>query len=206
MESSPPEPGLLATLGWVDLTALAVLLVFLVLGLFRGFVWQASRIATLVIAYVVAGLYGQKVADRIGTWFGEEAPANLPLYISYFFVFLVVLIIVSIIAYFLEKLVTKTGLTFYNRVGGGLLGIGTGACVVLAMLAVIMMFFTSGSGIVQAAETSRSMTVSKRALEMFGKAIPEPVLEVFGLKPEAEDPEAPPTRMPGDEEPPKSAK
>ena len=202
MESSTPEPGLLATLGWVDLTALAILLVFFVLGLFRGFVWQAGRIATLLVAYVTAGLYGQAVADRISTWFGEQAPANLPLYISYFFVFLVVLIIVSIIAFFLEKLVTKTGLTFYNRVGGGVLGIGTGACVVLAMLAVIMMFFTSGSGIVQAAETSRSMTVSKRALEMLGNTVPEPVLQVFGMQPEDAEQEtgpAAPPLMPGDE-------
>ena len=53
MESSNPEPGLLATLGWVDLTALAILLVFFVLGLFRGFVWQAGRIATLLVAYLV---------------------------------------------------------------------------------------------------------------------------------------------------------
>lgn len=198
MESSTPDPGLLATLGWVDLTALAILLVFFVLGLFRGFVWQAGRIATLLVAYAIAGLYGQPVADRISTWFGEEAPANLPLYISYFFVFLVVLIIVSIIAHFLEKLVAKTGLTFYNRVGGGLLGIGTGACVILAMLSIIMMFFTSGSSIVQAAENSRSMTVSKRALEMLGTAVPEPMLDVFGVKGEAAE-IPPPTEVPGAE-------
>lgn len=188
MDSITPDPGLIASLSWIDLTALAIMLVFFILGLFRGFVWQASRILTLVVAYIAAGLYGQVVADRITGWFGPSAPESLPLYISYFFVFLAVLIVISIIAHFLEKLISKTGLSFYNRVGGGVLGVGTGACVVLALLAVVMMFCASGSGIVQAAATSKSMNFSKTALRMMGEVVPEPVLDVFGMIPERSEP------------------
>jgi len=181
MNSSQPDAGILATLGWIDLTAIAVLLVFFVLGLFRGFVWQVSRIMTLVLAYVAAGMYGQNVADRIQSWFPANAHPQLPLYIAYFCVFLVVLVLVSLIAFFVEKLVNRTGLSFYNRMGGGMLGIATGACVVLAMLASIMMFLGSGSSVVQAAQSSRSMQVSKKALQVIQNVVPEPVLDVFGV-------------------------
>lgn len=182
MDRSPAvEIDVLQSLGWVDITALVILLVFFVLGLFRGLVWQLSRILTLIVAYLMAGLYGHLVATRISGWFGENVPESLPLYISYVFVFLGVLVVISVIAYFLEKLVNRTGLSFYNRLGGGILGVGTGACVVLAMLAGIMMFCRADSGIVQAAERSRSMGFSKDALDGFGEVVPEDVLKVFGL-------------------------
>ena len=183
MQSSNPDAGVIATLGWIDLTALAIVLVFFVLGLFRGFVWQISRIVTLVAAYVVAGLYGDDVAARIQGWFSEGVHPKLPLYIAYFVLFLVVLIIVSVIAYFIDKLVQKTGLSFYNRVGGGVLGIGTGACVVVALLAGILMFTPAASNVAQAAESSQSMTVSKRAIELLGDVVPQSVREMFGVAP-----------------------
>lgn len=186
MQTSSPDPGVLASLGWIDLTALAILLVFFVLGLFRGFVWQIGRIVTLVLAYAVAGMYGGEVAARIDVWFDDGVPANLPLYIAYFTVFMAVLVVVSLLAHFAEKLVHRTGLSFYNRMGGGLLGVGTGVCVVMALLAGILMFLGSGSSIVQAAQSSRSMRVSKNLLEALGGVVPAPVLEVFGVEPPPE--------------------
>ena len=184
MDSSQPDAGVLASLSWIDLTALAVLLVFFVLGLFRGFVWQISRIITLVAAYFVAGTYGEEVALRIRDAFPETVDPRLPLYIAYFCVFLAVLVVVSMIAYFIEKLVQRTGLSFYNRVGGGLLGIGTGACVVLALLAGILMFLASESQIVRAAESSRAMQASRRTIEVLGNVVPDPVRELFGVAPD----------------------
>lgn len=191
MNSSPPDAGILANLGMIDLTAIAILLVFFILGLFRGFVWQMSRIVTLILAYVAAGMYGSEVAIRIDSWFPENSPEQLPMYIAYFCVFLVVLVIVSLVAFFVEKFVNRTGLSFYNRIGGGLLGIATGACVVLAVLAAIVMFLSTGSDVVRAAHSSRSMKVSQRTLEVFNTVVPAPVLEAFGVTPPDPAPTAP---------------
>lgn len=189
MDSSSPEAGVLASLGWIDLTAIAVLLVFFVLGLFRGFVWQISRIVTLVVAYFVAGRYGEEVAARIRDAFPEGIDPQLPLYIAYFCVFLAVLVVVSMVAYFIERLVQRTGLSFYNRVGGGVLGIGTGACVVVALLAGILMFLATDSQIVQAAQSSRAMQASRRTISVLGAVVPDPVRELFGLEQGEPDPE-----------------
>ena len=43
---------------WIDWTAIVLLFVFFLLGLFKGFVWQVSRILTLVGAWFLAGRYG----------------------------------------------------------------------------------------------------------------------------------------------------
>jgi uncharacterized membrane protein required for colicin V production len=182
-----PEPGLLASLGWVDLTALAILIVFFILGLFRGFVWQISRILTLVTAYVVAGVYGETIAGSLRKMV-SGINEDLAVYIAYFAVFVIVLIVVSVIAYFLEKLVDRTGLSFYNRLGGGVLGVVTGAALVLALLFGVFAFFGAGSNIVEAARRSHSMTVSQRTLTALGDMVPAKVLEVFGLQQPAEDP------------------
>ncbi|MFN9705221.1 MAG: CvpA family protein, partial [Planctomycetota bacterium] len=64
----------LQTLDWVDHTTLGVLLVFFVLGLFKGLIWQVSRIGILVAAYVVSGRYGNALAD----WLARSNEADAP--------------------------------------------------------------------------------------------------------------------------------
>lgn len=177
------EPGLLAQLGWVDLTALAILAVFLVLGLFRGFVWQLSRIVTLVLAYICAGTWGQAIAVEIRPWFSPDLPPELPLYLAYFALFLGVLIVVSLIAHLLDRFIDRTGLSFYNRVGGGLLGIATGVALVIAMLGAILMFFGQQGPVVQAAENSHALRYGRQVVGAFGGLVPHEIREVYGLEP-----------------------
>ena len=181
MQTSSPDPGILGSLGLIDLTAIAILVVFFVLGLFRGFVWQMSRILTLVMAYVAAGVYGHEVAAKIGEWFPSNTSNELPLYVAYFTVFLIVLVLISLLASFLERLLEESGLSMLNRVGGGVLGLGTGAFVVVGLLAGLLMFTAEDSTAVAAAQRSRSMDVSRRTIEVLGDVVPPPVREVFGL-------------------------
>jgi membrane protein required for colicin V production len=207
-----PEPGLLEQLGWIDITAIAILAVFLILGLFRGFIWQLSRIVTLVLAYVCAGAWGGALAVEIRPWFASDLPPELPLYIAYFAIFLLVLIVVSVITHYLDKLVERSGMSFYNRVGGALLGIATGAAIVIAFLGTILMFFGREGSVVQAAEKSRSLQYSRRALQGLGTLVPSELRQAFGLEPPPADPQqvpsdqaqpSPPPGAPGRGEPPR---
>lgn len=199
----------LQTVTWVDHTALGVLLVFFVLGLFKGLIWQVSRIAILVAAYVVAGRFGADVANALsrpplaspapahaaspaaelvpvvpnpaaGT--GVQAPAETTLYLAYVLLFLAVLVVLSFGALLLQKLATKAGLGFFDRLGGGVLGVATGACVVLFGLFVVHMFFR-GSQLAMAAEGSHSLRLSKRAIDWLGPRVPDELREVFALVP-----------------------
>lgn len=177
-------------LGWVDHTALAVLLVFFVIGLFKGLIWQVSRIAILVLAYVAAGRFGGTVGD----WFartpalgGDAARAagetpDTTLYLACVLIFLVVLVALSLLAILLQRLAQKAGLGFFDRLGGGLLGIATGGCVVLFGLYVVNMFF-HGSQLAQAAETSHALQLSRRAIDLLGQGVPDELRTVISLAP-----------------------
>ena len=74
--STAPVIEALRALGWVDMTALGVILVFFVLGLFKGLIWQVSRIVILVSAYFVAGQFGHDVAAMLGARPAPASPAG----------------------------------------------------------------------------------------------------------------------------------
>jgi membrane protein required for colicin V production len=191
-EPAPPASSellqQLQTLSWVDHTALGVVLVFFVLGLFKGLIWQVSRVAILVCAYVVSGRFGGQIADWLAP---GEAPApgvepqpasETTIYLAYVLLFLAVLIVLSLLAMLLQKLAAKAGLSFFDRVGGGLVGVATGACVVLFGLFVVNMFFRE-SQIAHAAEGSHSLRLSKRAIDWLGDKVPDDLRSVFALQP-----------------------
>ena len=89
------------------------------------------------------------------------------------------IVVFSLIAWLLQKLVKNTGMTFYDRLGGALLGIGTGALVVFAILAFFYMFVPEDTNVVRAAQRSHTMRLSQRAMNMMGSLVPGEVREVF---------------------------
>ena len=187
LQETPAE-----ALGWVDITALAVLLVFCVLGLFRGFVWQLSRIVTILLGIHLSGTYAPVLEPKLVGVFGNDAvAAGMPFYAAYFAIFLVVLIVLSLLTILVEKLVKKTGLSFYDRLGGAMLGLGTGAASVLCLLILVFALFPDQGSVVSAAERSRSLEFSRKALQATRpllplRWIPEGVRARFGLSTDIE--------------------
>jgi membrane protein required for colicin V production len=187
--STATQPVLeqLQALTWVDHTALAVLLVFFVLGLFKGLIWQVSRVGILAVAYVVAGKFGRQVAELLAPSGNPAEPAadgsvETTLYVAYVLLFLAVLIVLSLLAMLLQKLAAKAGLSFFDRLGGGVLGVVTGAAVVLFGLFVVHMFF-GNSQVALAAEQSHSLRWSRQAIDWLGDKVPDELRSVFELPP-----------------------
>jgi membrane protein required for colicin V production len=171
--------------GWVDITALGVLSLFFVLGLFKGLFWQVSRFGILLVAYVASARFGARFGDVLHHWTSatpEEPPSETSLYLAYVLIFLGVLVSLSLIALVVQKLVRKAGLTFYDRLGGGILGTATGACVVLFLLLVMNMFFPQ-SRAAEAATTSQSMRLWSWAIDRLGSAVPDELRKVMNLSP-----------------------
>lgn len=193
----------LQTLEWVDQTALGVLLVFFVLGLFKGLIWQVSRIGILVAAYVVSGRYGSQLADwlsRPAEPGGVDDPSTTTIYLAYCLLFLAVLVVLSLLAIALQRLATKAGLGFFDRLGGGVLGLATGAGVVVFAVFVVNMFFR-GSQLAHAAERSHAARLSRRFVEALGPRVPAELRQVFALPPLPGAESAPPPTGDGDTQP-----
>lgn len=184
-QAAPETQSALAAVGWVDITAIAVILVFAILGLFKGVVWQISRLGTLLAAYVLSAMYGSDLGEWMFHGSVQETTEPWHLYVAYLVIFVGVLVVLSLLSLLLTRLVEKAGLTFPNRLGGGVLGIGTGALVVLLFLSVALMFF-QGTNLVEAARSSRSFEYSGRAVDALGHLAPDWAREIFGLPPAEE--------------------
>jgi membrane protein required for colicin V production len=198
----PPADDMMASLqhlGWVDVTALSVLGVFFILGLFKGAFWQVSRIAILLLAYVASGQAGPALGGVLHRWTtpdpAQTGPSDTSLYLAYVIVFVSVLIVLSLLALLLQRLVKRAGLGFYDRLGGGVLGVVTGACVVLFLLSVVHMFFPQ-SRAAEASSGSHSLRLSRQAIDTLGEVVPDPLRRVFALDPLGE-----PGNGPGPEQP-----
>lgn len=119
---------------WVDYAIIAVIVISSIIGLFRGFIKEAFSLV----------IWGGAI--WVGLNFSREFSGLLEPYIAYpsariasvFLLLLVTtLLLGSLLAYLINELVKKTGLTGSDRFAGMIFGIGRGILVVsiLIMLA-----------------------------------------------------------------------
>ncbi len=180
-------------LSWVDATSMGVLAVFFVLGLFKGLIWQVSRVAILVAAYYGAMEFGEPFAQLLMDWThtgpGEpsEQQATTALCISFVLLFLFVLVGLSLLALFVQSLARKAGLGFYDRLFGGVLGTATGALVILVLMTGVLLFLPPASQVAQAAQASHSLRLLQDGIERLGPVAPPALRSVFcAAHPESE--------------------
>ena len=123
-----------AALGWVDLTLLAVLALSVVVGLWRGVVFELMSLVGWVVAYIAAQAWSPLLAPQVpvGTP-GSPLQGGVAFALS----FLAVLIVWSILARLARLLVHATPLTFIDRVLGAGFGLLRGAVLLLAVSTVV---------------------------------------------------------------------
>ncbi|MCA8971450.1 MAG: CvpA family protein [Planctomycetes bacterium] len=156
----------LDALSWIDWTALTIVAVFLVLGLFRGFLWQASRILSLVFAFFVAGRFARPGGTLLETrlsGLGESAAY----YLAYVLLFVLTLIVLTLLTKVAESVIQNMGLSFYDHLGGGLLG---GVTAVAAILTVtgLAYRFVPASPLVAEVRASKTHEVARYVIERVG--------------------------------------
>lgn len=120
----------LAALGWVDLTLLAVLAVSVVVGLWRGLVFELMSLVGWVVAYVAAQAGSPLLAVHLPV--GEPGSA-VQQGAAFALSFLAALIAWSILARLVRLLVHATPLTFIDRVLGAGFGLLRGAVLLLVV-------------------------------------------------------------------------
>jgi membrane protein required for colicin V production len=179
MESTNAILGALQDLGWIDITAISVLGVFFILGIFKGLVWQVSRVAILLIAYWGATQFGPDLADVLASLRQDSSatadytrPEAWYLYCAWLMIFVAVLVVLSILALLLHNVIHKAGLGFYNRLFGGVLGMATGAVVVLVGMMGVHMLFPESS-LAAATNDSYSLKLSREVIDQLEPMLPD---------------------------------
>ncbi len=123
--------ALIAPLDWVFL---AVLLLSLVIGLWRGLVYELISLAAWVAAFVLAQWFGADVAKLLPM---AGAGEGLRYAAGFVLTFVVALFVGGLLALLVKKLVTVVGLAPIDRVLGGGFGVVSGLVVLLAITAAV---------------------------------------------------------------------
>jgi membrane protein required for colicin V production len=160
-----------AVLDWV---VLAVLAASVLLGLWRGVVYEVLSLLNWVAAFVLA------------QWFAPRAAALMPLghagdsirYAAGFVVvFIAALFAGGLVAWLVKKLVAATGLAPVDRVLGAAFGLVRGAVAVLALAVVVHLTGLKDGGWWTESVTAGVATAALRGLkpvvpERFGTYLP----------------------------------
>ena len=125
------------TLGWVDIALLAVLLLSVVLGIVRGFVFELLAIAGWVVAFFVA----QWAAPQWSGHLPVGEPGSTVNHLSAFaLLFVAALFIWSLLAWLVKRLIRASALSAVDRVLGAAFGMVRG--VLIAMVAAVLVLWT----------------------------------------------------------------
>ena len=120
-----------------DLAVVLILVFFTVRGFFNGFVGEVAGLVSLLGGFWAARTYHGHLAPQL-TFIADPTWRTLAAYV---FIFIGVIIIVSLLAYILKKILSFSFVTWADKIAGGLLGLTKGVLLcALALLLVQKMF------------------------------------------------------------------
>ncbi len=119
-----------------DLVILAVLIVFALLGAWRGLVSEVISILQWVVSGVIAWFFASSLSHIFQRFVGEPALRKL---LAFILIFIVVFALGVAVSWFIRKhLPSKRGFRIANATLGGLFGAARGA------LAILIIFLAAG--------------------------------------------------------------
>ncbi|MDH4393902.1 MAG: CvpA family protein [Aquabacterium sp.] len=124
-------------LGWVDWTLLAVLALSVVVGLWRGLIFELMSLVGWVVAYVAAQLYSPLVAAQLPSGLLGLPGTALNLGAGFALTFIGVLVVWTLLARLVRLLVHATPLTLIDRTLGAAFGLVRGGVLLLALATVV---------------------------------------------------------------------
>lgn len=120
-----------------DFAVAGILLVSLLLGLWRGLVYEVLSLLGWPVAFVLSRLFAGDVAPLIPMPVlsnDEGTQALVRIAVAYAAVFVAALVVWGVLAWLVSKLVKAVGLGWLDRMLGGMFGLLRGGLVVLVLV------------------------------------------------------------------------
>lgn len=113
---------------WLDFVVIAVLVLSIAWGIWRGLVREVMSLAGWVIAFLAANLFAGPLADTLP----QSARLEVRLIIAFLVIFLAALLAASLAAILLGRVIHAVGLGSTDRVLGALFGFARALVIVVA--------------------------------------------------------------------------
>ena len=121
-----------------DIAILAVLVLSMLFGLWRGFVREVLSLLAWVAAFWLAWLFGDRVAAFLSAYIAQPEAALIAGYVS---CFVAVIVVAALVIWAIHRLMDHGGLRGGDRLLGLVFGFGRGA--LLVTFVVLMLGFTA---------------------------------------------------------------
>lgn len=115
-----------------DYLLLAILLLSILIGIWRGFVKEALSFFVWIAAFILALLFSPGLTELLSHHIDSGAISNT---LSFFAIFLFVLIVGKLVTGFVNQFVDRIcGISLVNRLVGGCFGLARGVLIVLLVV------------------------------------------------------------------------
>lgn len=142
----------------------AILLISMLLGLWRGLVFEVLSVLSWVGAFILAQWWGPDLAQRLPMSGSGESVRYA---VGFVLVFVLAVFVGGLLANVLKKIFAAAGLGGVDRLLGGLFGLVRGGVLVLASTVVICMTPLKSGEWWQASTAAGISTVALKGLQPF---------------------------------------
>lgn len=149
-------------LGWVDWALLAVLVVSMVVGIWRGAVFEVLSLAGWLVAYLVAQLFASQLAPQVPIGASGSALNHGA---TFALLFVATLIVWALASRLVRLLIHATPLKAIDRTLGAAFGLLRGAVVLLALATVVLLTPAARSADWQASQGAAWLTALLHGLK-----------------------------------------
>jgi len=138
-------------MNYIDYIIVAVVVIFTVRGLFRGFFYEIFGFLSLIVALIAATKFTSNVAGFVDKLF--DIPASLSTLVGFLLIFFGLTLGLQILSHYLHKAVQYTFLSWLEKLAGALVGFLKGA-IIMSLLLLLISILPFGDFIVPAQKES----------------------------------------------------
>ena len=128
-------------MSWLDIGILAIISLFALLGIKRGFIRGTLSFLAIVVG-IVLGMMFYEFAGILLVKKGLIANESIASIAGFFIVTLAVYLVIQLIAWLLTKLVDTLHLSLIDRMAGGFLGVIIGVIVIFFLISCLEFFYS----------------------------------------------------------------
>ncbi|MFA6284158.1 MAG: CvpA family protein [Desulfurivibrionaceae bacterium] len=148
----------------IDIGVIAIILIFLVRGVWIGFVRQLASLAGLILGYLFAGRYYEQISPRLAPVISSP---QLCFLVTYVLLFLAVFLAVLALGFVLRKVMSVSLLDWFDRLMGGIFGLVKAGVLTTVLFMVISGMLADSNALITGSRAAPYLTKSSGFLLSF---------------------------------------